>query len=111
MITADELLALAGCATHVYDLGAGLGKVRIRPLTYAQGIRFTDLDSRGKAVLTLQLGLVEPTLTDEQAEQFYDEAPFGALNALTTEILRISGMLDGADAQKSVGETVPPGGG
>lgn len=111
MISADELLTLAGCASVVYDLGGGLGKVRIRHIPYAQGIRFGDLDTRGRAVLTLQLGLVEPTLTEEQAEQFYGAAPFGAVNALTTEILRISGMLDGEDAQKSVGETAPAGGG
>jgi hypothetical protein len=111
MISAEELLGLAGCASEVIDLGDGLGKVRARPLTYAEGIRFGELDSRGKAVLTLQLGLVEPALTEEQAQRFYDEAPFGALNALTTEILRLSGMLDPGAAQKSVGAEAPAGGG
>lgn len=109
MITADELLGLAGCATEVIDL-PGHGKVRARPLSTAQALAVgREDDNEERAALTLHHGLVDPEITVDQARELIRSAPFGPVNIITQEVLRLSGMTE--EAQKSGGESVPDGGG
>lgn len=107
-VTVDDLLALAGSFARVIDV-PDVGKVKCRPLSTSEGLGLAGVDNTERAVLVLWHGLVEPALTREQAEQLVAEAPFGAVNTLAAEILRLSGMTE--DAQKSVGAEAPPGGG
>lgn len=107
-VSAEELLALAACNEVTLDI-EGVGKLTVRPLSYADGIRLGQLTEQGalrdKAVFVLTRALVEPALTDEQAGAFYDTVAFGLVNGVVNAILRVSGMLgdDTREVLKSVG--------
>lgn len=109
MITAEELLQLAECASEIVDI-PDLGKVRVRSLSAGEALEFGRVENtRDRNVLALVHGLVDPALTPEQAGELVDHGSFTAVDQLTQAVLRVSKMLEGA--QKSDGEAVPAGGG
>lgn len=83
----------------------GLGVVRVRGLSRAEVIYLQS--AKGPAAVeqrTVALGLVEPTMTEDDVKQWQRVSVGGELNPVTERIGQLSGMMPGADkeAYKSV---------
>lgn len=102
MMTAEDLLNLpdAEAITQDVDLSAfGLGVVRIRQFSVADQVRIRqesrqadgEIGQRMLNVLTLQAGLVEPQLSQEQAETLLQKR-FGVVQHILNAIHDLSGL-------------------
>lgn len=106
-VTADELLQKAANGVKERDVDCSFGRVRVRDLTGAQSILLqkgsTTIDKRGNehidadaaTKLTIFYGLVTPSLSQGQVEEFMRSAS----QADITEIVKgITGSIDVPDA-------------
>lgn len=78
-----------------------VGTVRVRALTRAEALGMTGLKG-GPAVLERKLlaaGMVDPAITEDEAEQWQQSASADAIRAVSDAIATLSGMFEGA--QKS----------
>ena len=106
MISKEQLLkaALAESAVEI----PGRGTVRVRSLTRAEALRVSSADAYDAEVIALTGGLVDPALTAEEVRQLLDATGADELQPVVDEIMRLSGMGEGA--QKS-SRTSPDDGG
>ena len=79
----------------------GRGTVRVRSLSRLERLRLNDLTHEEAEVVALSCGLVEPTLDLDEARAVLEGTEPGELQPVISEILRLSGLLEGA--QKSDG--------
>lgn len=99
-----ELLFKPRLAEEDVDV-PGVGTVRVRALNrleamHVQGAK-TPAESDRRI---LALGLVDPTITEEEARRWQEASAAGEIEPVTTAIARLSGIGPGADkeAYKSV---------
>lgn len=101
-----ELLLKARLFEEDYDI-EGLGTVRVRPLAWAECIEFQEWTTSGRPAAdvyrrVLSRGLVDPAITEAEAGELLEAATGGEIEALVSHIIRLSGLVEGA--QKSTGE-------
>lgn len=80
----------------------GVGVVRVRGLTRAEIVEISKGVNEGKDMepRSLSLALVDPKLTEDEARQLLDVAPFGEIEKLTTAVNELSGIA-GRSAKES----------
>lgn len=76
----------------------GVGEVRVRGLSRAEGARLKDFvdDPEAGEVFVLAAGLVDPALTADEVRLWQAAATAGEVEAVTTAILELSGLLPDA---------------
>lgn len=99
-----ELLLKPRLAEQDYEI-EGVGTIRIRILSWDEVIEFKDWTSGGQSAddvysQILHKALVDPELTQEEARLWLQNAPGGEIEDLVQQIVRASGLFEGA--QKSV---------
>lgn len=97
MISKEQLLKAALTEAEVEI--PGRGTVRVRSLSRAEALRVTAADPLEAEVIALVGGLVEPALTEDEVRQLLDATGADELQPVINEIMRLSGMGEGA--QKS----------
>lgn len=80
---------------------AGVGTVKVRALTrgqalQVQGQEMTVAEMERKLIAW---AMVEPSLTEEDVQQWQDSSPAGELQVVTDAIVRLSGMESGASKE------------
>jgi hypothetical protein len=73
---------------------AGLGTVKVRPLTRAEALKLrgVELDPDEMERRLIALAMVEPEMTEEQVQKWQEVSPAGELEPVGEAIIRISGM-------------------
>jgi len=87
---------------------AGLGTVRVRGLTRGEIKQLGQGASEGRDMeaLALSWGVVDPQLTEAEAAQWLENAPFSEIERVTQRINELSGIAGRSDkeAYKSPGQ-------
>ncbi len=93
MTVSKEDLLKASFGVEDFEI-AGVGTVRIRPLTRseAMSIRGLELPLVEVERKFLAWAMVEPKLTEDEIKSWQDVATAGSLEALVNKIAEISGM-------------------
>jgi hypothetical protein len=79
------------------DVELPIGTVRVRGLSRAEAIEVGAIDGiAAKERLMLALGMVEPTLTEEEAGRWQAAAAFDEIDPVSNKIAELSGMTPGA---------------
>jgi hypothetical protein len=99
-----ELLFKARLAEEDYDI-PDVGTVRIRILSWDECAAFEKWAQTGRDGIEvyrriLATALVDPILTEEEVGEWMRVAPAGEIENLARHVIRISGLVEGA--QKSV---------
>lgn len=86
----------------------GVGTVRVRGLTRGEVMRISKgaADGEDTQPLAISLALLDPQLTEDEARQYVENAPFEEIEKLGQAINRLSGIAGRADkeAYKSLRE-------
>lgn len=95
---------LAGILGQEEDFSVpGLGTVRIRPLTTVEaGKVFAYAESGQRIAAAVGLALVEPKLTEEEAQQLLHAAA-GKMAPLVQRVLALAGMVGDEEAESLAG--------
>lgn len=101
MISKEQLLKQALTEAEVEI--PGRGTVRVRSLTRAQALRVSAADPLEAEVIALTGGLVEPALTADEVHQLLDATGADELQPVVDEIMRLSGMGEGAQKSRRTG--------
>jgi hypothetical protein len=99
VISKEQLLKQALPEEEV-DL-PGRGTVRVRSLTRAEALQVNAAGPYDAEVIALTAGLVDPVLTADEVRQLLDATAATELQPAVDAIMRLSGMVEGA--QKSGG--------
>lgn len=95
----DALFSRSATREDDVELPGG-GTVRVRALTRAEALRIAaEKKGGGTAVLERKLlaaGLVEPQITEAEAEAWQQSASADAVRAVSDRIAELSGMVEGA---------------
>lgn len=98
MASVEDLLAANLDDTRTVTLPKAGVSVRIRGLTRAEAIQISDTKGDGqreKRMVTM--AMVEPPMTFQQVEAWFNKASAGDLQLLTDQIARQSGLVESAE--------------
>lgn len=97
MAISRELFLKAAVPEDVVDI-PGLGPVRVRGLTRLEviGLQSMPKDTGLIEKRIIRLGLVDPVLTDDDVDAWYDVAPAGHTDLIVDAVSRLSGLGEGA---------------
>jgi len=102
-LTREQLLARK-IGHEVVDLGDG-STVKVRGLNRDQAHAMQQLDAgRARDLFMIATGMVAPEMSEEDVAVWFTGDETGAIERVSTAIVRLSGMADGQgkDATKSV---------
>ncbi len=96
MIDREQFLK-AAAPEAVVDI-PGEGQVRVRGLTRVEVVGLQALPKETGLIerRIIQLGMVDPTLTEADVEAWYGTAPAGHTDLIVNEVSRLSGIGEGA---------------
>ncbi|KXK61952.1 hypothetical protein AWW66_10960 [Micromonospora rosaria] len=79
----------------------GVGTVRVRGLTRGQIVEISKGMNEGRDMepRSLSWALVDPELTEDEARELIQVAPFGEIEAISNTINRLSGIAGRADKE------------
>lgn len=77
-----------------------VGTVRVRGLSHGEVLEATAARERGRnEAVTLAFGLVEPTVTEDEAAAWLTSITFGQVSPILIEVMRLSGFGPSADKE------------
>lgn len=96
-ISKDKLLKAGELDTQTVEI-PGVGDVEIRGLTRKQALAVADESkTERREALIVSYGLVEPSLTAREAQEWFKSVPAGLVQPLTLAISDLSGLSEGAE--------------
>lgn len=78
---------------------AGVGTVRVRGLSRAEGLMVQNLKGLALERKVLSLGLVDPELTEAEVGKWQEASTAGELEPVSQRIAELSGMVEAADKE------------
>lgn len=94
-VSKEALLAARGLGTESVEV-PGVGTVVVRGLSRVEVVALANVTADVMEIRSLTAGMVEPSLTFEEVEEWRKEASSEVIRPISDAILTLSGLAEGA---------------